>query len=437
MTSLSGSTPPRVKRIQRTALIMLVVAGSVNHIDRATLSVANPLVRHDLGFSISQIGYLLSAFLFAYAFAQLPAGAMVDRLQPRLVATASLALWSIAQAASGLVFSFSQFYVVRIILGAGEAPQSPTAARVTRDWFSRKGRGLASGIWNTTGPLSTAVGVPLLTYLMLEFGWRWMFIIMGTVGLISAAAWYVVYRNPSEMALSADETAYLTEGDAASRRSPVTFREWKLLLRFRTTWGLMVGYFGSIYMTWIYFGWLPGYLEIQRHMSVKTTGLAAIIPFSCGIAGSLLGGYMADRLIKSGYSPMASGKYPAGLALAGTAIFTLAAAFVKSNDLAIAYISATIFLLYVSSTCSWALSSVAVTPNLTASLGSIMNFGGYFGGALAPTVTGMIVERTGSFVIALVVGAVIATVSAAAYLFVVKSEIPEAKLENAYAMAAD
>ncbi len=92
MTSISGSTPPRVKRIQRTALIMLVIAGSVNHIDRATLSVANPLVRHDLGFSISEIGYLLSAFLFAYAFAQLPAGAMVDRLQPRLMATASLAL---------------------------------------------------------------------------------------------------------------------------------------------------------------------------------------------------------------------------------------------------------------------------------------------------------------------------------------------------------
>jgi sugar phosphate permease len=272
---------------------------------------------------------------------------------------------------------------------------------------------------------------------MLEFGWRWMFIIMGMMGVISAAAWYVVYRNPSEVALSADEVAYLTEGDAAVRQSPVTFREWRLLLRFRTTWGLMVGYFGSIYMTWIYFGWLPGYLEIQRHMSVKTTGLAAIIPFSCGIAGSLLGGYMADRLIKSGRSPMNSGKYPAGLALAGTAIFTLAAAFVKSNDLAIAYISATIFLLYVSSTCSWALSSVAVTPNLTASLGSIMNFGGYFGGALAPTVTGMIVERTGSFVIALVVGAVIATVSAVAYLFVVKSEIPEAKLENFYVMAAD
>src|ERR1700748_2262397 len=113
---------PRLKSIQRIALALLVVAGVVNYIDRATLAVANPLIREELGLSIADMGYLLSAFLWAYAFAQLPAGALVDRFRPRVLLTAGLTLWSAAQVASGLVTSFGPFYVARLFLGAGEAP---------------------------------------------------------------------------------------------------------------------------------------------------------------------------------------------------------------------------------------------------------------------------------------------------------------------------
>src|ERR1700732_1399848 len=154
---------PRVKTIQRTALAMLVVAGVINYVDRATLSVANLLIRDDLHLSIADMGYLLSAFLWAYAFAQLPSGALVDRFRPRVLLTAGISLWSLAQVASGLVTSFGQFYVARLFLGAGEAPTSPTAARVTRDWFNPRSRGLAVGVWNSAGPVGTAIGVPLLT----------------------------------------------------------------------------------------------------------------------------------------------------------------------------------------------------------------------------------------------------------------------------------
>src|ERR1700754_3758118 len=113
---------PRLKSIQRIALAMLVVAGVVNYIDRATLSVANPLIREELGLSIAEMGYLLSAFLWAYAFSQLPTGAMVDRLGPRLLLTMGLGLWSFAQLLGGFVQSFSQFFGARVLLGVGEAP---------------------------------------------------------------------------------------------------------------------------------------------------------------------------------------------------------------------------------------------------------------------------------------------------------------------------
>jgi sugar phosphate permease len=424
----------RLKSIQRVALALLVVAGVVNYIDRATLAVANPLIREELGLSIADMGYLLSAFLWAYAFSQLPTGAMVDRLGPRILLTMGLSLWSLAQLLGGLVRNFGEFFGARILLGIGEAPQFPTGARVVRDWFNQRDRGLATGIFNCASSLGTAIAVPLLTYLMLSFGWRAMFVIMGIAGLIVAALWYVLYRNPDGVALTPQENAYRTQGDPPGQRTKVTFREWKLLFRFRTTWGMIFGYFGCIYLTWIYTAWLPGYLEIERHMSVKYTGWAAAVPFACGVVGGVLGGYIADILVRRGVEPLKSRRYPAGVALLGTSVCTVAAAYVSSNALAIAFISISLFLVYVTSTCAWALSSVAVPTNCTASIGAVQNFGGYLGGALAPTVTGLIVQHTGSFVPALVVGSLIGAVSAGCYLFVVDQPITAAEMDAASAI---
>lgn len=424
---------PRLKSIQRTALAMLVVAGVINYIDRATLSVANLLIRQDLGLSIADMGYLLSAFLWAYAFAQLPTGAMVDKLGPRLLLSFGLGLWSFAQLLGGLVQAFGQFFAARVLLGLGEAPQFPTGARVVRDWFNPRDRGLATGIFNCASSLGTAIAVPLLTFLMLAFGWRVMFMIMGVAGLVMAAIWYAAYRNPADVPLTAEETAYRIEGDPPGQRTKVTFTEWKLLFRFRSTWGMILGYFGCIYLTWIYTAWLPGYLEIERHMSVKFTGFAAAIPFAWGVIGGLLGGYIADVLVRRGVAPVSSRRIPAAIALGGTAVCTVAAAFVTSNALAIAFISASLFLVYVTSTCAWALSSVVAPTNCTASIGAMQNFGGYLGGALAPTVTGLIVQHTGSFVPALVVGALVGIASAGSYLFIVDQPITAADLDAASA----
>src|ERR1700729_2174477 len=144
MTGIQQATP-RLSSIQIAALAMLVMAGVINYIDRATLAVANPLIREELGLSIADMGYLLSAFLWAYAFAQLPTGAMVDKMGPRILLTLGLGLWSLAQVLGGLVRGFGEFFGARILLGIGEAPQFPTCARVVRDWFNPRDRGLGAG----------------------------------------------------------------------------------------------------------------------------------------------------------------------------------------------------------------------------------------------------------------------------------------------------
>ena len=192
---------------------------------------------------------------------------------------------------------------------------------------------------------------------------------------------------------------------------------------------MIIGFFGVVYLTWVYSAWLPGYLGMQRHMTIRSAGFASAVPFIAGVIGGLFGGWLTDWLLALGLSPINSRRYPMTVSLLGMAACTVAAAYISSNALAIAFISISLFLVYVTSTCAWALSSVAVPTNCTASIGAVQNFGGYLGGALAPTVTGLIVQHMGSFVPALVVGALIGVVSAASYLFVVDQPVTAADLE--------
>jgi sugar phosphate permease len=414
---------PRVRGIQRGALTLLVISGAINTMDRAALAIANPMVRHEFGLSIAQMGALLSAFLWAYAFSQLPVGALIDRLGPRKILTWGLALWSGAQLLCGVVTSMTQFFVARMLLGLGEAPQFPSAGRVVRDWFAVRDRGFATGVFNSASTLGTGLAAPVLTALMLAFGWRWMFIVMGGLGLVVAVVWYLLYREPSQMNLTAAEDRYRTEGDQAGEITQITFHEWGGLFRSGTTWGLLVGYFGVIYVQWVFYAWMPGYLEIERHMSVARTGIAAGIPYVFAVAGALSAGWLVDFLARRGMSPINSRKLPLCTVLVLETICVVAAALVPSNTLAIVCLSGAMYFGTAATTYSWTLVTVVGPANCTGSLGSLMNFGGYLGGALAPLATGLIVQETGSFVPALFCGAGMALFAGIAYFLMIRGPI--------------
>ncbi|MBE7197267.1 MAG: MFS transporter [Parafilimonas terrae] len=419
------TTTPRVRRIQRLALTMLVLSGAVNTIDRAALAIANPLIRADLGLSLAQMGLLLSAFLWAYAFSQLPVGVLIDRFGPRRLLAAGIAVWSGAQLLCGLVTGTTQFFIARVLLGIGEAPQFPTGARVVRDWFNVRARGAATGVFNSASTLGTGLAAPLLTGLMLAFGWRWMFAIMGLLGLAVALLWFALYRDPAQVDLTEAENRHRTEGDPPDRGRRITLAEWGGLFRHASTWGMLGGFFGVIYQNWLFNAWMPGYLEIERHMSIAHTGLAAAVPYVFAVAGGLSGGVIADRLLARGWSAIGSRKLPLCLGMMGAASFIVLAALVPSNLVAVACLSAVMFCGTVATTNAWALVSVVAPAHCTASLGSLQNFGGYLGGALAPVATGLIVERTGSFVPALMVGAAMSVLASLVYLVLLRGPITD------------
>ena len=410
---------PRLRTIQNSSLTLIFLICLLNYMDRGTLSVANPLIRKELGLSIAQMGVLLSAFLWPYAFTLLVAGGLVDRWRPRRTLTAAMIVWSIAQGFAGFIVSYGQFLAARALLGVGEAPMFPTAARVVKDWYHEGDQALGVGIWNGAPALGTALAPVLLTPVMLIFGWRWMFVLMGVVGLVFAGIWYAVYRDFDANTLDHADRHYLYGGQEAPAIHPVRASAWGRLFGLRTTWGLMLGFFGNVYIGWLFIAWLPGYLEIQRHMSIPKTGFVASVPFLFGLVGSVLFGWLADRLTKQGITVIGSRKLLTVIGLVVMALATLVAAETPSNLVAVASISVAIFFGFGSSGTSWSLANASAPQSYAASLGAIMDFGGFIGGALAPIVTGFVVQATGSFTPALLVAGVIGLFSAAAYLILI------------------
>ena len=203
----------RMRRMQWIAVGLVTAAIALNYVDRSTLAVGNVKIREEFGISATAIGALQSAWSITYALCQVPIGYFLDRLGPRWLVGVALVLWSLAQAAGGLAVSYMQLLWARVALGAAECPAFPAAVRVTSDWFHVKDRGRPTGVYNSGGSIGPFIAPPLLTGLMLAFGWRTMFITMGVVGVLGALVWFKLYRDPAT-----DRTR--AAGPGVSRRQP-------------------------------------------------------------------------------------------------------------------------------------------------------------------------------------------------------------------------
>ena len=410
----------RARRMRVVALTLLMVAGTVNYLDRSALSIGNSSIRTSLHLSDAEMGLLLSAFAVAYGVAQLPVGVLIDRFGPRRVMTLGLMLWSASQVAAGFVGSLGQFLVARSALGVGESPMYLAGTKVCSNWFQAPARAFPIGLFNASSALGPAIAPPVLTGLLVAFGWRSMFAIIGVAGLGVAVFWAVLYRDPGQYGIGPEERRWIhaedgAADDAADGKS--TLRGWSALFRDRTSWGMAAGFVGVIYLTWLYGAWLPEYLHRARHLSVAQSGIWTAVPQGCGFLGALLGGLASRSLARRGMPPVASCRLPLVLAMLVTGGCTAGASVVHGTAAAILLVSLALFAGSLASSCGWAMAAVATTPDRVATLEAFQNVGGSLGGALAPALTGWIVEATGSFTPALLLAAVIAVLTAAIYQF--------------------
>ncbi len=424
-----SATTPALKRMQWLAVAMCTFAIALNYIDRSTLAIGNLKIREEFGISATAIGALQSAWSIAFALAQIPVGLMVDRVGPRKLLGWALVLWSAAQAAGGWMGGYITFMWSRVALGVFESPAFPGAVRTVANWFAPRDRGRPTGVFTLGGDLGRIIGTPLLTVLLISFGWRTMFTAMGVIGLLGAAAWFALYRDPVVASMAAPDSAYLVE-NGISTRVPVSLASWQRLFAFRSMWGMILGSFCSGYAIWMYGTWLPAYLEMQQHVSIAKTGLVAMIPLGCSILGSLVGGWVTDRLAHGGMGVVQSRKLPAACGYILSGAFCGGAAMSDGIGPALACISAAMFFLSFAQSGKWTLVSAVAPQSYAASVSSIQNFGSYIGGTVSPVLTGYVVDQTGSFAVALGIGAAVTLTGSAFYYFMVQNEpIPLAGLE--------
>jgi MFS family permease len=423
------SGPSRqLRHMQWVAIILVTAAIALNYMDRSTLAIGNLRIRQEFGISATAIGGLGSAWALTYGLAQLPSGYLLDRIGPKVLVGVAMVAWSLCQAAGGLASSYVLLMLSRIGLGATEAPCFPSATRSVSDWFDVKDRGTPSGVYTSGAYIGPTLAPPILTGLMLAFNWRVMFIVMGLAGVAAAGLWFLIYRDPMVQVLSPQDEEYLRPNREA--KSAVSVRQWSSLFRFRAMWVLMLGAFCTGYITWMYQTWLPAYLEMEQHISIAKTGFLASVPLLSAFFGALCGGWVSDRLVKRGMDLIASRRLPLILGLLGSALFTGLAAVATSAGLAITCIAVSMFFMQFGITCKWILVTVVTPQAYCASAASNQNFAGFLGGTLSPILTGFIVDTTGSFVVALGIGAFITLIGAALFQFAMTTVIDEDELEK-------
>jgi MFS transporter, ACS family, D-galactonate transporter len=245
----------------RSWIVIFTLGGatSIAYIDRILLSVAAPLMMKDLAIDGANTGILLSAFFWSYTVMQMPAGWLVDRYGPKRVLAGGYLLWTLSCAATGWVASYPGLLLSRLGLGVGESPVYPSCYSVVATRFSERHHGLASAIYADGAKLGPALGAPLAAWLITAVGWRSMFVMVGIASLAWLALWWIVAPAPSSE-------------QPTSRESRVSRSELLQLLKTREMWGLILGWFGYLYVFFVYVTWLPGYLVLVRGFTILNAG---------------------------------------------------------------------------------------------------------------------------------------------------------------------
>jgi ACS family D-galactonate transporter-like MFS transporter len=399
---------PQVKKTQvrwRIFLLILLIV-SINYIDRASLSVAMPSIGREFGFGPAAQGVLFSAFFWSYALMQVPGGWLADRYRPRLIIGCSAMLWGAFQAATALVTGWFALLWMRVGLGLAEGPIYPASGKLNAVWLPAKERCRGAVIIDGGAPLGTAFGALIMAALIHGLhSWRAAFLISG-VGTIAAGllAYGYIRNTPREHSSVNDAEARYIEAEHAKEDAQLGgdsgTTHLLAFLRFRSFWGMALGWLGFDMVFYGLVAWAPNYLSEARHLSLESIGGSVFIIFGAGFVGELLGGFLADHWKARGGSPNLVMRTLLGISGVLTTLSTLLLAYVQSPVAAIALLSSTLFFLRWAG-LYWSIPATLTDRGRAGILGGMMNLAGNIGGIAVPVIVGLIVQATGSYFLAL------------------------------------
>jgi ACS family glucarate transporter-like MFS transporter len=415
-------------------LAILFAVTTINYADRATISIAGPEIKKALGLSPVEMGYVFSAFAWSYVLAQLPGGWLLDRFGSKITYFFSIFLWSVFTVLTGTVgfvtggAAVALLFALRFMVGAAEAPSFPGNSRITSAWFPTHERGLASAIFNSAQYFATVLFAPIMGWLVHSYGWQSVFYVMGGLGIVMSFIWLKTIYGPKEHpSISASEMAYLQEGgalvdiDGAKRSAQPsqinTMAVIKELLGNRMLLGVYIGQYCITTLTYFFLTWFPVYLVQERHMTILKAGFVASLPAIAGFLGGIAGGWMSDRLSRSGYSLSVARKLPIVIGMV-LSMSMIACNYIETDMLVVAVMSLAFFGKGVGA-LGWAVVADTSPKEAGGLSGGLFNTFGNTAGITTPIVIGYIVQGTGSFAGALVYVGANAALAIVSYLFIV------------------
>jgi MFS transporter, ACS family, D-galactonate transporter len=419
--SSHAALPDAPTRARYSVLALIAIATMINYLDRTLLSVAAPSMAKDLGIGPATMGVVFSVFSWSYALAQIPGGVLLDRFGTRITYGLSLIGWSIFTVLQGTVTSLSTLLAVRFGLGAAEAPCFPANSRVLVTWFPQRERARANSVYSVGMYFGIAFLSPVLFWISANFGWRWLFIIVGGIGVAYGLIWFRKYREPSEHPKVNDAELKLIDADGGhtGTQASVPFRWSNITYLFskRQILGASIGQFATNSTLVFFLTWFPSYLAVERQMSWLRVGFYAVLPFIAASLGVLFGGQLSDYLVRRTGSVTLGRKLPivSGLLLSSC---ILAAIYLDNNVLIITVLSIAFFGQGMSN-LGWTLISEVAPTRLVGLTGGVFNFCTNLAGIVTPIVIGVMVQRTGSFLGGLAYIGVTALVGALSYTFLV------------------
>ncbi len=399
---------------------LLGVGVLVNYLDRINLSVAGPQIAEQFRLSSADMGLLFSVFFWPYALLQVPAGMVLDRFGTVRVGRIGSFLWILASALTSIVSGYGGIIAARALLGVAEAPGFMVSSKATGYWFPRSERAFATALFDSAAKFSNVIGVPVVAFAVVGFGWRYGFALTALFSLLYFVAFLAIYRDPSgDAKLTEQERRYIATGGAAKEGPAEAGAIGVLgyLLGKKKVWGLAIGFGAYGYSFNLFITWLPSYLVKTMHMGIlKSAGYAAI-PWMVGtITDLIIGGWLIDALVKSGRNESRVRKtvLVAGM-LFGTAV--LGASQTTDPVWAIIWISISLGGLAAAAPVSWSLPSLISPRGGVGTVGGIMNFSNNLMGVVAPIVTGVIVDQTGSFALAFGLAGAILLIGIGSFVF--------------------
>lgn len=402
-------------RVRHLILAVMCLMYFITYIDRVNISIAGPIIRHEMGLNATELGFVFSAFAYPYAAMQIIGGWLSDKFGPRRVLAILSVIWAIATILSGLAWGLASLVFFRFLLGIGEGGAFPSATRAFTYWMPVAERGFAQGITHSFARLGGAATPPIVLAIVAASGWRESFITLGVLSL----GWTVVYvwffRNtPAEH--SWVKPAELAEiGVDSHRAKQAAKRKTPWLEMIRRMWLVTFVDFCYGWSLWVFLTWLPSYLKDARGFNLKQLALFTTLPLLAGVIGDTLGGVVSDFIYRRTGNLKLARRLMLVLGLGGAVVFIVPAIYTSSPLTAVLLLSASFFFLELTNAVLWTL-PIDIAGSFAGTAGGMMNTGFGVAGMISPTVFGFLIDRTGSYQLPFMISAGLLAIGAVSSL---------------------